>query len=42
MKPWNFQAYGDTDWKKHYDPVAFYKWRRMQQDVQHLFHRMYT
>ncbi|KAI7891622.1 glycosyl transferase family 64 domain-containing protein [Mucor mucedo] len=39
MKPWNFHAYNDSDWKKHYDPVAFYKWRRIQQNVQHLLRR---
>lgn len=36
MKPWNFHAYGDIDWKKQYDPVNFYKWRRTAADVRHL------
>ncbi|KAK4511197.1 uncharacterized protein ATC70_012411 [Mucor velutinosus] len=36
MKPWNFHAYSDIDWKKHYDPVGFYKWRRISNDVRHL------
>jgi hypothetical protein len=36
MKPWNFHAYSDIDWKKHYDPVGFYKWRRINNDVRHL------
>lgn len=36
MKPWNFHTYSDIDWKKHYDPVGFYKWRRISNDVRHL------
>lgn len=36
MKPWNFHTYSDIDWKKHYDPVGFYKWRRINNDVRHL------
>ncbi|KAI8881820.1 glycosyltransferase family 64 protein [Backusella circina FSU 941] len=27
VKPWNFHAYKDTDWKKYYRPSEFYKWR---------------
>ncbi|KAI8637038.1 glycosyl transferase family 64 domain-containing protein [Parasitella parasitica] len=36
MKPWNFHAYSDIDWKKHYDPVSFYEWRRVNNDVRRL------
>ncbi|KAI8064250.1 glycosyl transferase family 64 domain-containing protein [Gilbertella persicaria] len=35
MKPWNFYGYSDVDWKKHYDPVSFYKWRRLNIDMKH-------
>lgn len=37
MKPWNFHSYSDTDWKKHYEPVLFYKWRSLYNDLRHFF-----
>ncbi|KAI8088561.1 glycosyl transferase family 64 domain-containing protein [Thamnidium elegans] len=37
MKPWNFHSYGDADWIKYYDPISFYKWRSISNDVRHLF-----
>jgi hypothetical protein len=36
MKPWMFHSYGDVDWKKQYDPIGFYKWRRTANDMGHL------
>jgi hypothetical protein len=33
MKPWNFHAYSDVDWKKYYDPIGFYKWRRINNEL---------
>ncbi|GAA5801004.1 hypothetical protein HPULCUR_006444 [Helicostylum pulchrum] len=37
MKPWNFHTYRDVDWSKYYDPISFYKWRTISNDVRHLF-----
>lgn len=37
MKPWNFHSYSDVEWKKYYDPVNFYQWRRMNNEIRHLF-----
>ncbi|KAI8991268.1 glycosyl transferase family 64 domain-containing protein [Mycotypha africana] len=37
MKPWNFHAYSDVDWQKQWDPVGFYNWRRLNNDMRRLF-----
>ncbi|OBZ84306.1 Glycosyltransferase family 64 protein C4 [Choanephora cucurbitarum] len=37
MKPWNFHLYRDTDWKKHIDPVLFYKWRHLNNQMHNTF-----
>ena len=38
MRPWNFHAYHDIDWKKHYHPIEYYTWRRLSNQVRHLLH----
>ncbi|CAO3700613.1 unnamed protein product [Rhizopus stolonifer] len=33
MKPWNFHSHNEVDWRKYYDPVSFYNWRRLNNDL---------
>ncbi|KAG1139747.1 hypothetical protein G6F37_009638 [Rhizopus arrhizus] len=33
MKPWNFHLYNETDWRKHFEAVPFYYWRRLNNDL---------
>lgn len=33
MKPWNFHLYNETDWRKHFEAVPFYYWRRLSNDL---------
>ncbi|KAI8881593.1 glycosyltransferase family 64 protein, partial [Backusella circina FSU 941] len=36
IKPWNFHAYSQVDWKKYYDPIGFYKWRRTNNELRRI------